>query len=55
MNKYEVWATVWSDEHKKQIKVVVGEFDKLMNAVIFQNAYNEHYCTKTELVEYVRK
>ena len=43
--KYYVIATVWSEEHKNQVKVIAGEFDNHMNATIFRDAYNEHYNT----------
>lgn len=55
MSKYAVWVTVWSEEHKAQIKVVAGTFDRFMNAKLFADAYNEHYKTNAEIVEYVRK
>ena len=55
MSKYEVWVTVWSEEHKKQIKVVTGEFDRYMNAKFFAEAYGAHYSTSAEIVEYTRK
>lgn len=55
MSKYEVWVTVWSEEHKKQIKVVAGEFDKFMNANLFAEAYKKHYSATAEIVEYSRK
>ena len=55
MSKYEVWVTVWSEEHKKQIKVVAGEFDRYMNAKLFAEAYGAHYSTSAEIVEYTRK
>ena len=55
MNKYEVWVTVWSDEYKKQIKVVAGEFDRYMNAKLFAEAYGAYYSTTAEIVEYTRK
>ena len=55
MSKYEVWVTVWSEEHKKQIKVVAGEFDRFMNAKIFADAYSAHYSATAEIVEYTRK
>lgn len=54
-NKYEVWVTVWSDEYKKQIKVVAGEFDRYMNAKIFADAYSGRYSATAEIVEYTRK
>lgn len=55
MNKYEVWVTVWSNEYKKQIKVVAGEFDKYFNAKLFADAYSKYYHATTEIVEYTRK
>ena len=55
MSKFEVWVTVWSKEHEKQIKVVAGEFDSYMNAKLFANAYSEYYSATAEIVEYIRK
>lgn len=55
MSKFEVWVTVWSKEHEKQIKVVAGEFDSYMNAKLFANAYSKHYSATAEIVEYIRK
>lgn len=55
MSKYEVWVTIWSDEYKKQIKVVAGEFDSYMNAKLFAEAYGAYYSTTAEIVEYTRK
>ncbi len=55
MSKYEVWVTVWSEEHKAQIKVVAGTFDRFMNAKLFADAYKEHYSANVEIVEYVKK
>ena len=54
MSRYEVLATIWSDEHKKQVKKVIGEFDRFMNAKLFANAYNAHYSTTVEIIEYRR-
>lgn len=54
MSKYEVWVTVWSEEYKKQIKVVAGEFDKYFNAKLFADAYSNFYSSTTEIVEYKR-
>lgn len=51
MKKYEVWATVWGREEGKQIKVVVGTFDKITNAIIFRDAYNKCYKANSEIVE----
>lgn len=55
MSKFEVWATVWSNEHEKQIKVVAGEFDRYMNAKLFADAYSKYYSAAAEIVEYIRK
>lgn len=41
--RYFVIATVWSEEVRKQVKIIAGEFDTYMNASLFKNAYNEHY------------
>ena len=54
MSKYEVLATIWSEEHKKQIKTVIGEFDRYMNAKLFADAYSTHYSTTAEIIEYRR-
>ena len=53
--KYEVIVTVWSEECKKQIKVVAGEFDMFMNAKLFAEAYKKHYSASAEIVEYICK
>ena len=55
MSKYEVWVTIWSEEHKKQIKVIAGEFDRFLNAKLFADAYEKHYSASAEIVEYIRK
>lgn len=55
MKKYEVWVMMWSNEHKKQIKVVAGSFDDFMCAKIFAEAYEKHYSASAEIIEYVRK
>ena len=55
MNKYEVWVTVWSEEHEKHIKVIAGEFDKFFNAKLFAEAYKNHFSASAEIVEYIRK
>lgn len=49
--KYEVQATVWGRKEGKQIKVVVGSFDKITNAIIFRDAYNKTYRSNAEIVE----
>ena len=55
MKKYEVWVTVWSEEHKAQIKKVAGHFDTFICARLFKEAYEQHYSTSAEIGEYVRK
>ena len=55
MSKFEVWVTVWSEEHEKQIKIVAGEFNNYMNAKLFADAYSRFYSATAEIVEYTRK
>lgn len=55
MSKYEVWVTVWSEEHKAQIKIVAGTFDKFVHAKIFADAHKKHFRSDAEIVEYVKK
>lgn len=47
---FKVIATVWDDKLEKQVKVVVGEFDRISNANLFKRAYEAHYNVETELV-----
>lgn len=54
-NKFDVWVTVWSEEHEKLIKVVAGEFDNYMNAKLFAKAYSKRYSTTAEIVGYMCK
>ena len=54
MSKFEVVVTVWSEEHKKQIKVVAGTFDRFFNAKLFADAYHRHFKATAEIVEYKR-
>ena len=51
-SKYEVWTTIWSEEHKSQIKVIAGEFSEYINAKIFAQAYADRYHAEVEIVEY---
>lgn len=53
--KYEVVVTRWSDEDKRQVKVVAGEFGRFMDAKLFADAYANYYKANPEIVEYVRK
>ena len=48
--KIFVVATMWSDEKKKQIKKIVGEFDETLNASLFKNAYNDFYKSDAKIV-----
>lgn len=51
MRKFEVIAPVWSSEEKRQARVVVGSFDKLMNARLFADVYSKHYSVVTEIAD----
>lgn len=55
MSKFEVWATMWSAEFGKQVKVLIGEFDRITNAQLFAKAYEAEFQSCVEIVEYVRK
>ena len=55
MSKFEVWATMWSAELGKQVKVLIGEFDRITNAQLFAKAYEAEFQSCVEIVEYQRK
>ena len=40
----------WDDTSRTQIKYITGEFESLVNARIFRDAYNENYCTDAVIV-----
>ena len=52
---YEVEATVWDSEQRKQVKKVIGVFDKFFNARIFKTAYEREFCTTVNIVTYERR
>lgn len=54
MSKYEVMATVYSIKVGRQIKICVGSFDSIVNARLFSEAYEKHYSSKPEIIEYKR-
>lgn len=47
--KFVVIATVWSEEEKKQVKVIRGMFAEYLDAELFAKAYSEFYKTATEI------
>lgn len=49
--KYIVVAKRWSEEDKKQINYIAGEFTTFMNASIFKDAYAKHYSATPHIVE----
>ena len=51
--KFVVIATVWSEEEKKQVKVICGMFAKFVDAVLFSQAYSEFYKTATEIKKWI--
>ena len=55
MSKFEVLVTVWSEQHKSQIKIVAGTFDRFLNAKIFADAYAKHFSADAEIVEYKKQ
>lgn len=52
---YEVEATVWDSEKRKQVKKVVGVFDEFFNAYIFKTAYEHEFCTTVNIITYERR
>ena len=51
MKMYKVYATVWSDEFKTQIKKCMGVFDSYVNAKLFADAYENRYSSKPIIEE----
>lgn len=51
MKKYYVIAIKWSEEHKKQIKYIAGEFSDYTNANIFRKAYDSTYSTESHIFD----
>ena len=49
--KYFVIATKWSSEEHKQVREIVGAFEKAYLAVIFKDAYNKEFSATAEVVE----
>lgn len=49
--EYNVRATVYSDEYKKQIEITIGRFDKCSNALLFKKAYEKYYSSRARIVE----
>lgn len=51
MKRYFVVATKWSNEDKRVIKYIAGEFTDYVLANIFKVAYEEHYSTDAFIVD----
>lgn len=49
--RYYVIATKWSDEKKKLVRYIAGEFNDYINAHIFAKAYNDQYCSDAHIVD----
>lgn len=49
--KYFVIATHWDDTKKAQVKFITGEFNRYMDASLFQKAYNDYYKADATIVE----
>ena len=48
---YKVYATVWSEEFKAQVKKCMGVFDSYANARLFADAYENRYSAKSIIDE----
>lgn len=49
--RYFVWIIKWSDEEKKQVRALAGEFAEWFNASLFAKAYREHFSATAEIEE----
>lgn len=47
--RFVVIATVWSEEEKKQVKIICGMFARYIEAELFAKAYSEHYKAVAEI------
>ena len=47
--RFVVITTVWSEEEKKQVKIICGMFAGYIEAKLFAEVYSEHYKTATEI------
>ena len=47
--RFVVIATAWSEEEKKQVKIICGMFPRYIEAELFAKAYSEHYKTTAEI------
>ena len=47
--KFVVITTAWSEEEKKQVKVISGMFQRYKEAKMFAETYSEHYKAATEI------
>lgn len=47
--RFVVIVTVWSEEEKKQVKVIRGMFAEYLDAELFAKAYSEFYKTVPEI------
>ena len=47
--RFVVLATVWSEEEKKQVKIICGMFASYIDAELFAKAYSEHYKSAAEI------
>lgn len=47
--RFVVIATVWSEEEKKQVKVIRGMFAEYLDAELFAKAYSEFYKAVPEI------
>lgn len=49
--KYYVIATRWDYNRSVKVKYIAGQFDDYVNAILFKNAYNEHYEADAKIVD----
>ena len=49
--KYFVVAVVWDSKKNAQVHKIIGTFERITDAVIFKEAFNEHYHSNAGIVE----
>ena len=49
--KYFVIANKWGNKRSAIVRYIAGEFDNRINAQIFKDAYDAHYCTCVKIIE----
>lgn len=49
--KYFVIATIFDRNRGEQVRHIIGEFDDVLNAIIFKDAYNARFHSDAKVVD----